>query len=183
MASRGAKLFTALAGTALLLLMPMDFLEHAVHELRMTWRHGSSLSGAEEYGVERASTYLHAFCEISAAAAPISLEDSVHSTSVGLNLCLHAGGIPQAASHAPSFNFEAHSQLWAWFKEDRAKTSHTAPPLKENITEEDIAAAGFNWRGYLLRNPDLRQQGIRTPAAAYRHYVEIGQSLGRRHDR
>ncbi|GFH33534.1 alternative oxidase, partial [Haematococcus lacustris] len=52
------------------------------------------------------------------------------------------------------------------------------------LSEEDITAAGFNWRGYLLRNPGVfQQQAAHTPSAAYHHYLTQGRALGLRHDR
>jgi hypothetical protein len=86
------------------------------------------------------------------------------------------GGVPKA-DEPLSFSFEANSLLWRRLKggpqQQRQAKAHGSGssssesqnhddqqdrPALATLSEAEVTAAGFNWRGYLLRNGDLRKQ-------------------------
>jgi hypothetical protein len=89
--------------------------------------------------------------------------------------CYYAGGVPKA-DEPLSFSFEANSLLWRRLKgapqrqggppgSSRGSSSQiqqqhddNGSPALATLSEAEVTAAGFNWRGYLLRNGDLRKQ-------------------------
>jgi len=81
-------------------------------------------------------------------------------------------------------NSMPHGSSWA------SQPVHTAKPgavkhlIQQLKQQQSFAApADFNWRGYLLRNADLRDAGLRTMAAAHEHYQLKGRLTKRQHQR
>lgn len=129
--------------------------------------------GGPEYGVSGKS------CNLSYS------NTSIYDSNL-LTGCACADGFPKDMVGMPfSFSFEA-SPLY------ELNNTNSAPNLLMSTTGVQVAAAadetemelsGFNWRAYLMRNPDLRAAGLRTASAAWQHYLGQGRAMNRQHDR